>query len=70
MLKGFVIVTAVLIAFIISGGVTVFIYFISSNEISEKLYELYEIYIVSGFIITWLIILAVLRYTLSKRHCS
>ncbi len=34
----------------------------------QRLYELYEIYVVSGFTSTCLIVLAVLRYALSKRH--
>lgn len=61
---------SLLIALIINISIAYLIIFnINGNE-NPALYELYVIYVVAGFVVTWLIILAVLRYTLSKRHCS
>ena len=69
-IKGIAVFISLLIAFVISISIAYLIIFnINGNE-HPALYELYMVYVVAGFMVTWLIILAVLRYTLSKRHCS
>jgi preprotein translocase subunit SecF len=69
-IKGIAVFMSLLVALIISVTVSYLVIFNINEKIHESLYELYMVYIVVGFLSTWLIILAVLRYTLSKRHCS
>lgn len=59
---------ALVIAFGISVAVCLFIFFGIEECLNEKQYELYEVFIVSGFATTSLITITVLRYTLSRRH--
>ncbi|OTP80993.1 hypothetical protein B6D08_12350 [Gilliamella apicola] len=69
-IKGISVFISLLIAFVISISIAYLIIFnINGNE-HQALYELYMVYVIAGFTATWLIILTVLRYTLSKRHCS
>lgn len=57
-----------IITLIISISLFFLIYHVLNIEIKRCLSELYIVYIISGFTAIWLIILAVLRYSLSKRH--
>ena len=68
--KRFVILMSLLIALIISLAISYLVICRISVDAEQALYELYEVYVVSGFISTCLIVLGVLRYTLSKKHCS
>ncbi|PIT12210.1 hypothetical protein BGI30_02900 [Snodgrassella alvi] len=59
---------SLLIALIIIIAISYLVIFKTPADADQKLYELYEIYVVSGFTAVCLIVLAVLRYSLSKRH--
>lgn len=69
-IKGLAVFMSLLVALIISLTVSYLVIFNINENVHKSLYELYMVYIVAGFLSTWLIILAVLRYSLSKRHCS
>ena len=66
--KWLAIFISLLIALLISISVSYLVIFKIPAEANQALCELYEIYVVSGFLSIWLIVLAVLRYALSKRH--
>lgn len=69
-LKYVVVSVSLAIAFIISITIFYLVIYKIPAAADQRLYELYEIYVVSGFAAICLIVVAVLRYALSKRHCS
>lgn len=51
-------------------SISIFIFIGIHDSPNEKVYELFEIFIVSSFFTLSLMIVTLLRYTLSKRHKS
>lgn len=68
--KYIVVSVSLLIAVFISIAISWLVIYRMPVAADQRLYELYEIYVVSGFTAICLIVVAVLRYALSKRHCS
>lgn len=68
--KYIAIIMSLFIALLISIAISYLVICRISVDAEQALYELYEVYVVSGFMSTCLIVLGVLRYTLSKKHCS
>ncbi len=68
--KYIAIIMSLFIALLISIAISYLVICRISVDAEQALCELYEVYVVSGFMSTCLIVLGVLRYTLSKKHCS